>query len=766
MPLSTGARLGTYEILGLLGAGGMGEVYRARDTRLGRDVAVKVLPEAVASSPDRLARFEREARMVAGLNHPNIVTLHSIEEEDGVRFLTMELVEGQSLASLVTAGGLPLPLFFELSISLGDALAAAHERGVVHRDLKPGNVMVTRQDRVKVLDFGLARIAGPKKAAEAATLAATVEEPISGAGEVSGTVPYMAPEQIRGDTVDARTDLFALGIILYELATGRRPFIGATGADVTSAILRDTPEPITRVRADLPGDLERIVDRCLEKSPRDRAQTALDVCNDLRRLKHTLDHGESVKPAPQDAASIAVLPFVNRSRDEEDEYFSDGLADELLNVLAKIRGLRVAARASSFQFKGKSEDLATIGRKLNVATLLDGSVRKAGNRVRISVQLVKVSDGYHLWSETYDRTLDDIFAVQDDIAKSVVKELRATLLGEEPDSKARRQVEAEVARAARGRGQNTESHRLALQARHMIERLTREDVMRGIEYLRQALELDPENALAWADLSRAHLNMAGHGWAPPEEEVAAARAAAQRALTIEPDLPEGHVMLGRIQLYFDWDWKKAKASYRRAMELAPGNAIGRHGAGILAANEGRIEEALELYRRAVEQDPLSSGGYGRLGIAYLSAGRPAEAEAALRKSVALAPQRIQAHGHLALALLAQRRLDEAREEAEKETDALHRLLALTVIYHAQGRSSDSDELLRALIEEWATGGAFQIAEAYASRDEFDASFGWLERAHEQRDPGLAEIQGSTLLRSLHGDPRWGAFLKKMGFVTS
>ena len=741
----------------------MGEVYRARDLRLGRDVAVKVLPEAVASSPDRLARFQREARMIAGLNHPSIVTLYSIEEEDGVPFLTMELIEGQSLGSLVTPGGLPLSRVLDLSIPMADALVAAHERGVVHRDLKPGNVMVTREGRVKVLDFGLAKVAGAKGSAETATLTATAEAPFSGAGQVSGTVPYMAPEQIRGETLDARTDLFALGVILYELATGRRPFAGATTADLSSAILRDTPEPITKVRTDLPSDLERIVGRCLEKSPRDRAQTALDVCNELRRLKDTLDHGGPIKPAPQRIASIAVLPFVNRSREEADEYFSDGLADELLNVLAKIRGLRVAARASSFQFKGKSEDLAVIGQRLNVATLLDGSVRKAGNRVRISVQLVKVSDGYHLWSEIYDRTLDDIFAVQDEIAKSVVKELRTTLLEEDPDPKVRGQVEADVAKAARGRGQNTEAHRLALQGRHMIVRLTREDVMRGIAYLRQALELDPTNALAWVELSRAHLNVAGNGWAPPEEAVAAARGAAQRALMIEPDLPEGHVMLGRIQIYFDWDWRGAEASYRRAMELTPGNAVGRHGAGVLAEQKGRIDEALDLYRRAVEQDPLSAGGYERLGIAYLSAGLLAESETALRKAIALAPQRIHARAHLALVLVAQRRLGEAREEAARESEDVYRLLALTVIDHALGRSSDSDESLRTLVEELAETGAFQIAEAYAARGENNAAFDWLERAHLQRDPGLAEIKSATLLRPLHNDRRWGAFLRKMGF---
>ena len=745
----------------------MGEVYRAKDLRLGRDVAVKVLPSEVSSSPDRLARFEREARTVAGLNHPNIVTIYSVEEEDGIRFLTMELLEGGSLATLVAAAGLPLARLLDLAIPLAEALAAAHERGVIHRDLKPGNVMVTHDGRVKVLDYGLAKTAvdsGPSELTAAVSRIAALAEPLSREGQILGTVPYMSPEQVRGETADARSDLFAFGVILYELAAGRRPFGGASPVDVSSSILRDTPVPLTTLRADLPDRFAHLVVRCLEKNPRDRLQTALDARNELKAIQRTL--GDSVRPAGSPAsrtASIAVLPFVNRSHNEEDEYFSDGLADELLNLLAKIQGLRVAARASSFQFKEKKEDLASIGHKLNVATLLDGSVRKAGNRVRIAVQLINVSDGYHLWSESYDRTLDDIFAVQDDIAHSVVKELRTALLGETPDPGAIGRVRAEVARAARGRGQNPEAHRLALQGRHMLERLTPEDVLRGIGYLEEALRLDPDNALAWVDLGRAHLNAAGHGWEPAQTGAEAAREAALRALSIEPDLPEGYLVLGRVQLYFDWNWKEAKASYRRAMELAPGNAVGRHGVGILAQNEGRIEEALDIYRRAVEQDPLSAGAYTRIGIAYLSADRPAEAEAALRKAIELAPQRVTVHAALAHALLSQGRSKEALEEAEREAEGVYRLLALVAIYHAQGRSADSETALRAMIERESHHGAFQIAEAYAARGEVNEAFAWLERAHVQRDPGLAEIKGAVIMRGLHNDPRWGAFLRKMGF---
>jgi serine/threonine protein kinase/Tfp pilus assembly protein PilF len=760
MPLLNGTRLGTYEIIGPLGAGGMGEVYRAKDLRLGREVALKVLPAEVASSPDRLARFEREARTAAGLNHPNIVTLFSVEEEDGIRFITMELVDGQNLSNLVVPGGLPLSRVLDLSIPLADALAAAHERGVVHRDLKPANVMVTRDGRVKVLDFGLAKVVLGEEPAPLASLAATAESPISGQGWVLGTIPYMAPEQLRGEAVDARADLFALGVIVYELATGHRPFTGVTSVDVSSAILRDIPEPLGRVRPDLPSELEKIVGRCLEKDPRVRAQAVLAVSNDLRALRRVLEHGPLARPASQEIVTIAVLPFVNRSRDEEDEYFSDGLADELLNVLAKIRGLRVAARTSSFHFKGKDCTIAEVGQALNVATVLEGSVRKAGNRVRISVQLVKVSDGYHLWSESYDRTLDDIFAVQDDIAHSVVKELRSTLLGEEPDSKTSGEVKAEVALAARGRGKNAEAHRLYLQARYLISRMALEDMEKGIEYLKQALELEPEFALAWAELGRAYATKAG--WYTAEGSYRQAREAAERALSLEPDLAEGHLVIAHIQMNYDWDWRGADASYRRALELAPGNAHALRGAGALAGCLGRLEEANELVLRAVEQDPLSPASYQYLGLGLVAAGRFAEAETACRKALELSPQSIFIASGLSLILLAQGRADEALAAAAREPYESMRLYALGIIYHTLGRGTEADEALRELTEKYAVEAAAQIAEVHAARGEIDEAFEWLERAYAQRDAALPGLRLVPSYRSLHGDPRWAAFVRKLG----
>ncbi len=763
MPFASKTRLGTYEILGPLGAGGMGEVYRAKDLRLGREVAIKVLPAEVASSLDRLARFEREARTVAGLNHPNIVTLHTVEDAGGIRFLTMELVEGQTLSTLVAPGGLPLPRILELAIPLTDALVAAHERGVIHRDLKPGNVMVTRDGRVKVLDFGLAKMLAVDAAGQGASVTVTAEGLISGEGQVVGTVPYMAPEQLRREKVDARSDLFSLGIILYELATGRRPFTGETSIDVSHAILHDTPEPLSRVRADLPGEFEQVVGHCLERSPRERVQTALDVNNALRRLRKVMERGEPEKPPSDKVASIAVLPFVNRSASADDEYFSDGLADELLNVLSKIKGLRVTARTSSFHFKGKDTTIAEIGRTLDVATVLEGSVRKAGNRIRVSVQLVQVSDSSHLWSETYDRTLEDIFVVQDDIAQSVVKELRTTLLGEEPGSDASGAAKADVAEASKGRATDLDAHRLYLLGRYFGGRSTREELAKAIGYLNEATALDPDFALAWTELGRAYINEAGSGWLAVADGYGRAREAAERALSLEPDLAEAHALMVLILSAFDLDWRGAEASFARALELAPRNAMVLGVCGLLARDLGRLGEAVGLFRRALEQDPLRPATYNNLGWTLHAADRFSEAEDAYRKALELAPLGVAHRAFLSVTLLAQGRSEEALSEAMREPEESYRLWALALIHDAMDRDVESNSALQKLGRTNADTMAYNIAEVYAVHGEMDPAFEWLQRAWLQRDTGLGELMTNPRLRSLHGDPRWGAFLRKMGF---
>ena len=473
----------------------------------------------------------------------------------------------------------------------------------------------------------------------------------------------------------------------------------------------------------------------------------------------------AVAPAPakakpeDDAPSIAVLPFVNMSRDEENEYFADGLAEELLNVLAKIRGLRVAARSSAFSFKGKGATVAEVGRTLNVATVLEGSVRKAGNRMRISVQLVKVVDGYQLWSETYDRTLDDIFAVQDDIAQSVLSELRATLLGPNATDTA---ATAAVAAAVKGRSTDPEAHRLFLQARHFIERFTSDDLQRGIAYLRKALTLEPEFALAWAELGRAYSEEANWGSAPAVEGYGRAREALARALALEPDLPEAHAAMGWVQLVLERDWRGAEVSYRRALELAPGNAFVLHQASNLAGNMGRFDEAIRLAQRAVAQDPLNSSAYFFFGTTLWTADRPEESIAALRKALELAPLRPGTRAFIALNLLALDRGDEALAEVLLEPAEWARCFALAIIQDTAGRRHESDVALQALLDRWATAAAYQIAEVYAVRRDVDRTFEWLLRAHDQRDAGAAWTRVDPYFRWLHADPRWGLFLRKLG----
>ena len=746
MSLLPETQLGPYRIVARLGAGGMGEVYRARDTRLGRDIAVKVLPEDVASSPDQLARLEREARAVASLNHPNIVVLHSIEEAAGTRFLTMELVEGRDLAALVTPGGLPLSQVLDVAIPLADALVAAHEKGVVHRDLKPANVMLTRDGRLKVLDFGLATLAGSDTGPEAAQELTRVA-PRSSEGEVVGTAPYMAPEQLRGEPTDARSDIFSFGVMVYELAAGRRPFGGATFADVCSSILRDTPEMLTKVRADLPSDMGRIVGRCLEKNPAARFQSALEVCNELRGMKQT---GEGTQTSSQAVASIAVLPFVNMSRDEENEYFSDGLAEELMNTLSKIRGLRVAARTSSFHFKGKNPTIAEVGATLNVATVLSGSVRKSANRVRISVQLVKVMDGYHLWSETFERTLDDIFAVQDEVARAVVTALPGELL-----------ISQAGLAASRGTS-NSDAYDAYLEGRFLWNKRTESDVRKAIKFLEQAIALDPQFAEAWVGLADCYVVLPFYSLVPTRNTLPKAREAAQRALELKPEFGPAHSTLA-YALMVDLQWADADAEFRRAISLSPEDATAHKWYADLLMMTGRSSAALRELRRALELDPLSASIWAIMGEWYWMEGQLDDAMAQYKKALELTPS-------LPLALELAARLCWQRGDVEQYFALCEKLevvservavptAALREAYARGGRN----EVLRVQLEApVARLLPTERARWHAELGELDAAFHDLDDSLAERELRLAYVTYFADFAPLWKDPRYEALLVRMG----
>ncbi len=493
-----------------------------------------------------------------------------------------------------------------------------------------------------------------------------------------------------------------------------------------------------------------------------RREAVFQLCHpDLPRAFPPLK--AMVAPLDREMPSIAVLPFVNMSRDEENEYFADGLSEELLNVLAKIRGLRVASRTSAFFFKGKDVDIPTVAQKLNVATVLEGSVRKSGKRVRITAQLIQVSNDSHLWSETYDRELDDIFAVQDDIAQSVVTELRAALLGEGTGTVAEARAKAEVKAAAEGRADNAEAYGHYLQGRFYIDRMTEADLARSIDYFRQAIALDPEFALAWTGLSRAYNIQAGYGWASVAEGFERARAAAHRALEIAPSLAEGHVCLGHILQSHDWDWAGAKAEYEKAYAIAPGNAdVLRAMAETTRIFEG-AEAGLALLHKAAALDPLSSSGHRGLGLRCFLAGHYDEAITALMKALDLNPRAGLVHCFLAATRLAQGDASEALEWAEREVLPDFRLVGVVMAQHTLGNAGASDAALAELIRECGDTAAYQIAEVVAWRGEVDRAFEWLETAYTQRDPGLTNTGTDPLLAALHGDPRWAVFMKKMGF---
>jgi eukaryotic-like serine/threonine-protein kinase len=795
--LISGARLGPYEILGSLGAGGMGEVWRAHDTRLGRDVAVKVLPPEFAADPERLRRFEREARATAALDHPNILAVFDVGTHDGSPYIVEQLLAGQSLRARLRQKAAAVPEAVDIAAQMARGLAAAHEKHIVHRDLKPENVFVTRDGVVKILDFGLAKLVETAPPGEADTLS---EAPagVTALGRVLGTMAYMAPEQARGLPVDQRADIFALGIVLHELLSGERPFRGETCTDTIAAILKENPAPLP---ISVPAALRSIVSRCLEKRPEDRYQSSRDLAHDLEavltrsreappqpvsepgrsrrrliaalagialliavgvlvvRLRREREPAGAAAPgaaAPPGIPSLAVLPFANLSADKENEYFSDGLAEDIIDALTQVPGLRVMARTSSFTFRGREADVREIGARLNVEHILEGSVRRSGSRIRVTAQLVKASDGYHLWSQRFDREMTDVFAIQDEISQAIVEKLRVRLAGDRP--------------LVKRHTENVEAYHLFLRGRHSVLRMTPESLAKGREYLEQAIALDPDYALAHAGMAEFSFVSSLWGFRHPKEDLLETKSAAMEALRLDDTLAEAHSMLGVVLGTFDFNWSDAERELRRALELNPASPIVRYNYGFwLLRPMGRPDEALAQLQRAVDLDPLSPNYNAWLGVLYNAKGQHELAIAQYRRAIELDPSLWRPHWLLAMAYGRTRGFEDAITEAQQACELsggnAPTLGTLGMAYGLAGRRDEARAVLEELITTRRTTYVppFAMTLVHLGLGELDQALDWLEKGVEERDVLVVSIVKSEpqLLAPLHGRPRFQALLRKM-----
>jgi TolB-like protein/Flp pilus assembly protein TadD len=754
-----GKTLSRYKITGKLGEGGMGEVYRAEDTELDREVALKLLPADMADDAERLERFKREAKAVAALNHPNIVTIYNIEESDGIYFLTMELVEGDSLDKLIPAEGMPLAKLFDVAIPMADALAVAHEKGIIHRDLKPANVMVSSDGRVKVLDFGLAKLAAAPTGEDGELAEMATRTALTGEGMLMGTAPYMSPEQLDGRPVDQRTDLFSMGVVLYEMATGRRPFQGDTSAALVSSILRDQPEAITDVNEALPRHLARVVQHCLEKNPRDRYQSALDVRNELKGLRREIDSGivqtgsggmvspmltdsgakkskaglwaaiaigalailgagwwlgrgkdeapetkASAVVAPSspvaevsDEPSVAVLPFTNLSADADNEYFTDGLTEELIHALGKLEGLQIPARTSVFALKGSNLSVQEIGHRLGVQNVLEGSVRKSGNQLRISAQLIKVEDGFELWSEIYDRELEDVFIIQDEIANSIVSALQLTLSPGEQEA------------LQTDRTTDIKAYDFYLRGRGYFRRRTKEDFESARDMFSKSIEVDPTYAPAYAGLADTYTEF-WRNYESTDENLQRADEFSLKAVELGPDSAEAHAARG-YALGQQRRYDEAQAEFEKAIELGPTLFEAYFYYGTVAFSQGNLETAAEMFEMASQSAPDDIRALQLLPQVYRSLGRPRSVRSTSERRLALAerlleldPDDVQVllYGANALANLGERErsLEWAERVLRAETDDALVLYNIACFYSIAG---EKDKAITALEKSYEAG---------------------------------------------------------------
>ena len=794
-----GQTISHYRIVEQLGAGGMGVVYKAQDSRLDRAVALKFLPDKLAQEPQALERFRREARAASALNHPGICTIYDIGEQDGRGFIVMEFIDGETLRHHIHRQALPLEEILRLGMQIAEALDAAHAEGIIHRDIKPANIFVTKRGQAKVLDFGLAKLLPKAVAAGGLSADGDDTDSTSIVGIISGTPSYMSPEQIRGDTLDARTDIFSLGLVLYEMATGRQAFSGPTGGVIIEAVLTRAPAPARNINPNIPEKLEEIINKALHKDKAQRYQHAAEVRNDLQQLDRGSDSGwrsaagstETVAARPTVAGeaesshtgssgphtaqnvttrtgairrervakiidSLAVLPFENASRDPENEYLSDGIAGSLINILATVPKLRVMAQSTVFRYKGRKMDPQAVGRELNVKAVLTGRMMQSGGSLRIGTELVDVATGTQLWGAQYNRAPGDIFAIQDEISNEISENLRLKL------------TRAEKKRLTKRQTHDAEAYGLYLKGRHHWNRWTEEGFYKAIEYFQQAAEKDPSYGLAYAGVADSYVLLGWNSYLPPKDAFPKGKAAAMEALRLEPELSEAHTPTAAGLWLHDWKWPEAEKEFERSVALNPCYPTANHWYAEYLMTMGRHDEAIARMKKSQELDPLSLIISVAIGWTYYMARRYEDALQQIRRTFELDPNYPVANWVLGLVLRKMGRFDEGIAEGEKGVRAsggspLIRA-SLAQSFGAAGKTKEARKILDDLtiLAKQKYVAPYFLAGIYVGLGDEERATEFLEKSYEEHSHWLIYLHLDPGMDGLRSNLRFQELLRRVG----
>jgi serine/threonine-protein kinase len=785
--LLVGQTFGHYKITKRIGSGGMGEVYLATDVTAGRKAALKLLPMRFTGDPNRLKRFQQEARAVVALNHPNILTVYEIGEDHSTHYIASEMIEGETLRQRLARGRIEVGEAVDVVIQVASALAAAHEAGIVHRDINPGNIMLRPDGYVKVLDFGIAKLAEQEAPAttpkeEALLLIET------NLGSILGTVPYMSPQQACGASVDKRTDIWSLGIVLYEMVTGRTPFIGNTPREIMTSIREKEPLPFTSYNGQTPPELQQIITKALRKDQSERYQSASEMLQALKNLRHNLElkdeldrsttaplwlrwirspaalvlvllvaalalavpfyrHRNLTTSSPPEK-SIAVLPFADLSEAKDQEYFCDGISEEILDGLARVDGLHVVGRTSSFSFKGKTPNASEVGKKLNVENVLEGTLRREGNRIRITAELINTRNGFHLWSETYERELQGVFALQDEITRSIVNALKVKLADSLPAHEQR----------------NTEAYELYLQGLYFSNRSSEEDLRRALNFFQGALEKDPTYSHAWTGIAKVWYFLADV-YVKPLQAYPASKEAALKAIALDEKDAEAHCYLSEAKRVLEWDLVGADAELKRALQLDPNSAPAHLFSGLHPLFRGELKDGLQLILEAEKLDPISSITSYVATAAYLANDRVDDAVIEGQRTLQLDPNYFYLDSVLAAAYREKGNFPEAIALYTKAQEATHLPSSgLAVTYTRMGRQADAQNILAQLVQarERRYVSAPLIAAVSAALGDKEEAFRWLEMAYEEHSGVLQWIAFLPEFRALHSDARFPHLLQRIG----